>query len=298
MRVLKEQAFLQRCLRLFIVISVASLTTACPTEEAGPNANATRTLQSPDLTWGSIDPLTEADVIALVPPRTGWNPGLIFEGSVDGDKINAERVVCRNLFGDAAPEPDYIIIQTGETRKDRNFSVGADLAADLIPGVDIKADLAKIEASNFVKIEAERAALLHYTLEEQLTLQPSLTCLRAIDLLKQRGRFQERVFIIPAVFAVQGLRYEISDTAAAGGELGASVAKILDAAIKAGYQRSSSGSGTTIASHEGWITLRTARPVFIKDWDVSGAIGAGREVAITLETVPGDVAAVEVDDNF
>jgi hypothetical protein len=214
----------------------------------------------------------------------------VFEGSVDGDTIHAERVLCKNVLGDAEPERDLTIIQTGQTTKAGNFSLGAGLADNLIPGVDLKADLARLDKSHTLEVNAKQAAYSYYTLERQLEAQPARSCLNAIDILKQRGQFNNRVFVIPAVYEVQGVSYKFDKSTDVGGEIKASIAKVGEAAAKAGYNSNIKGAGTPV---EDWITLRVAQPLFIKDWDVSGAIGVEREVTITTEAAPSIAKGVD-----
>ena len=87
---------------LVISIAVGSILVSCNSDNKNGKPNFTKSAPSE----GQLP----YDVVELIPARTEWKPGLVFEGDVQGNKIIVDEILCQDLFPDVKPEEDEIAL--------------------------------------------------------------------------------------------------------------------------------------------------------------------------------------------
>src|SRR5262249_45841020 len=168
--------------------------------------------------------LREAGYQLYNPPRANWGPGFVFRGDVVNSRIKNVEEICPNLYTDLGP-PEGTAIVLPNFRAEDGFSFG--LAIQFLRGlVGGRVDLGTIERERKAEVRWQNLQEMSYPrivnwLESGEPRPIPSRCHLAIEDLKVRNQFKDRVFVIVRAVAPEVLVYDFSR--AMRGDAGASV---------------------------------------------------------------------------
>lgn len=157
------------------------------------------------------------------PPRENWGPGFVFTGEVVSGRIKNPREICPNLYADVeAPRSTKVLFP--DFQASDSFSFG--LAIKFIKGIlGLDVDVGKVESERKISVKWQNLQETSYSdvdkwLESGEARPIASRCRAAIEDLKGKDQFKDRVFVIVRAVAPELLIYEFDS--ALSGQAGAS----------------------------------------------------------------------------
>lgn len=226
-----------------------------------------------------------ANKIAVEPPRSLWLPGMVFKGSVEGDKINVTDIICPNIFPKIKPNFETLAAVKSDEQSVIKFGASLNPLESIIGKNKLSFDLAKFEREKNVTIDPGKVEHVFYSVsdlyDDNGEYKPiSGACQAALR--HHRGAIEKRqIFLVTAVVAQTGINYKFNNSAVFESTIKANFEKLIDASASAGYEKKENGGITEIGNAS--ITTRTAEPALITEWIRSGAVSDEEKAKIKLE---------------
>jgi hypothetical protein len=169
------------------------------------------------------------------PPRANWGPGFVFSGDVRGGRISNVKEVCPNLYADTEAPQDTPIAFA-----DYNASEGLSFAASLrlLKGLfGLNFDIDQIARERTVDVKWQNVREHSYTAMDQWleSGQPrpiAARCRLAIDDIKAKNQFADRIFVIFRAAAADSVVYEFDAAANGAGSASAQLWRDAQASAK------------------------------------------------------------------
>jgi hypothetical protein len=199
------------------------------------------------------------------PPRTNWGPGFVFAGDVSNHRITNVEEICPTLYeniGDPVSAkvifPDYSATDAFSLQMTLNF-MQAKLKGS--------ANLAKLEQKQSVEIRWENIREFSYSHADQWleTGEPRpipKRCRLAIEDMRLKNRFQNRVFVITRAVAPERLVYIYSEVVK--NDTGASLEQSKN--LKVSGDSKVEASGKTRLEIMERMFLGYSPPLQLEDW--------------------------------
>jgi hypothetical protein len=205
------------------------------------------------------------------PPRANWGPGFVFAGDVIRGRITNVEEICPNLYADIEAPQGAAVILPNYSAKD-SFTFG--LALRFLKGlIGAEADLGEVEREKSIDVKWQNLRETSYTLMDQWLEKGeprpiSKLCRLAIDDLKAKDRFNDRVFVIVRAVAPESLIYDFAAAYSAKGSASANFAEKAQAKT----QGSVAGQSSTQLEIKQRLFIGYAPPVKLRSWLPSGLV--------------------------
>ena len=205
------------------------------------------------------------DYQLYIPPRANWGPGFVFAGDVvDGMMKNVE-AVCSNLYEDVGfPEAAAIVLPDFKAEDKFSFSLAIGFLRGLFGG---KVDLSAVERDRKVEVRWHNLQEMSYPrmvgwLQNGEPRPITKPCRAAIEDLKVKNWFVDRIFVIVRAVAPETLVYDFTRALSGDTAVSAQFAETLKAEAR--------GKGQLVSETQLEIKQRLyigyAAPVKIVDW--------------------------------
>ena len=158
------------------------------------------------------------------PPRANWGPGFVFAGNVAAGRISNVEELCPNLYADVEA-PQSAAIALADYNASDGFSFGASLR--FLKGLfGLNFDVEKIGAERTIDVKWQNLREYSYTgmdkwLETGEPRPIAKRCRLAIDELKAKNLFKDRVFVVVRAIAPTSMIYEFARAVDAKGSASA-----------------------------------------------------------------------------
>lgn len=206
-----------------------------------------------------------------VPPRANWGPGFVFAGDVVNGKMKNVEPVCSSLYEDVGlPESTAVILPDFKAEDKFSFSLAIEFLRGLFGG---KVDLGAVERDRKAEVRWHNVQEMSYPkmiawLENGEPRPITKPCRAAIEDLKTKKQFKDRVFVIVRAVAPETLVYDF--TRALSGDTGAS------GQFAETFKAEARGKGQIVSETQLEIKHRLyigyAAPVKIVDWAPTGLL--------------------------
>jgi hypothetical protein len=204
------------------------------------------------------------------PPRSNWGPGFVFTGDIAGDRIIKVEEVCPNLYDIEAPQASRIDL--GNYSAEGSFSLGLAIRfLKALLGVDLNVDQVEREHKVAVKWRNLREFSFSHMDQWLESGQPrpiAKKCSLAIDDLKAKNQFADRVFVIVRAVAPESLVYDFSESLTTQGSASAQLLQ----GVKANAQVKGQMKDGTHLEISQFLFVGYAPPVKLKDWLPTGQV--------------------------
>jgi hypothetical protein len=205
--------------------------------------------------------LQEAGYQLYYPPRANWGPGFVFEGDIVNGKIKIVNEICTNLYaaiGSPQPSDTPILLADYHASDDFSFQLSINFLKGLLG-----------DSLNLRLIVGKRTVDVKWLNVREKSSRPiEKRCRSAIEDLKAKGRFKDRVFVIVRAVAPEVLVYNFSRAAAvdAGGSAE------FSEQLKAAAQGKGEIKNATQLEIKQPIFIGYAPPVKIDEWLPTGLV--------------------------
>jgi hypothetical protein len=213
------------------------------------------------------------------PPRANWGPGFVFTGNVGGGRISNVEELCPNLYADLeAPQSAAIVL--ADYNASDGFSFGASLR--FLKGLfGLNFDVDKIGAERTIDVKWQNLREYSYTgmdkwLETGEPRPIAKRCRLAINELKAKDRFKDRVFVIVRAIAPASMIYEFGRAVNAKGSASAQLWQEVQANAQV---RAVLKNGTRLEIRERMF-MGYIPPKKLRDWLPTGHV-SGEIVRVT-----------------
>jgi len=212
----------------------------------------------------------------------------VFAGDVAGGRLSNVEELCPNLCGDfEALRGSEIILP--DYKADERISLRASISfLKSIVGPGAEVDIPGVEQEQKLDVRWQNVREFSYTSADQwlATGEPrpiEKRCRSAIDDLKVKNRFKDRVFVITRAVAPESVSYDFKR--ALSGDIRASgeTRKVLEAFLDANAQFK---NRTLIDVQNKRVYVGYARPMKIQEWAPSGLVSG--EI-VSVKAIPSDV---------
>jgi hypothetical protein len=208
--------------------------------------------------------LREAGYQLYNPPRANWGPGFVFTGDTVNGRITNVEEVCPNLYSNMGPLKGSTVILADYHASD---SMSFNAAVDFLKSLTVGALNLGGAAQRTVDVRWKNVQEFSYThIDKWLkTGEPrpvEKRCRAAIDDLKVKNRFKDRVFVMVRAVAPEVLIYDFSKMAEADAKASAKLIQELNAAAEG---KGHLGSETQLLI-EKQLYLGHAAPIKIDEW--------------------------------
>ena len=221
------------------------------------------------------------------PARSDWGPGFVFEGDVIDGVIRNISPICENILGDSPFTEANIKLANYTVESDSEFKVSIEFLKNLIKEENsAKLDLSSIRNKEDATIIWSDTKNQYYRLEDIFlnSGEPRpipVKCISAINLLKDRGKYEKRVFIILSTISATKFKYEFNEEKISKIGIDTNIADTLTGV--AGVDFSSKGKTDLEISGEK-LFIGYAKPVLVVNWIPSGLI-SGDQFSVDVEPV-------------
>jgi hypothetical protein len=199
------------------------------------------------------------------PPRANWGPGFVFAGDIDNGRIRNVEEICPNLYDDVAePQSTNIVLANYSANDSFSLSLAITFLRGLLGG---KAKLVPLEKEDSVQVQWENIRELSYSrmhqwLESGEPRPIAKRCRLAIEDLKAKGLFKDRIFVIMRAVAPERLTYDFSRTTSAQGNASVAISPELEAAANGKIQV----KDNTHLQTEQRLYIGYAPPAKVEEW--------------------------------
>jgi hypothetical protein len=248
---------------------------------------ATGAAHSQDL--GPLDKALRAAGYRLYnPPRANWGPGFVFTGDVLDGKITNVREICPNLYADLeAPQSAAVLLPNFDAKDSFSFGIAIRFLKNLL-GLD--ADLEKMQREQSISVKWSNLRETSYTdvdkwLETGEPRPIARRCRSAIEDLRARKQFEDKVFIIVRAVSPETLLYDFDSAIEVKGS--ASAEAWQQGKLKA-EGKAEIKNRTQLETKEK-LFVGYAPPVKLQEWTPSGLVSGeiigvrGQPTALSVE---------------
>ena len=150
------------------------------------------------------------------PPRTNWGPGFVFAGDVVDHRIANVQAICPDLYANSGePQTAEIVLSDYAAKDNFSFGLAVNFLKEQLKG---GFDLGTIEREGSVDIQWVNIREMSYShmdkwLETGEPRPIAKPCRLAIDDIKSKNRFKDRIFVIVRAVAPEKLVYDFSRAA-------------------------------------------------------------------------------------
>jgi hypothetical protein len=222
--------------------------------------------------------LQEYDYQLYVPPRANWGPGFVFAGDVVKGRMKNVEPVCPSLYENVGlPESTAVILPDFKAEDRYSFSLAIDFLRGLFGG---RVDLGAVERDRKVEVRWHNLQEMSYPkmvawLKNGEPRPITKPCRAAIEDLKIKNQFKDRVFVIVRAVAPETLVYDFTRALSSDAAVSGQFAETWKAEAR--------GKGQIVSETQLEIKHRLyigyAAPVKIVDWLPSG-LQSGDIVAV------------------
>lgn len=243
----------------------------CSLLATGPIATASAQNTLPRQVLGEYQPYD--------PPRANWGPGFVFAGDATAGRISKVQEVCPNLYADVEA-PQNTPVALADYNASDGFSFGASLR--FLKGlIGLSFDVDKIAHERTIDVKWQNVREYSYTgmdqwLEKGEPRPIAKLCRLAIDDLKAKSQFRERVFVIVRAIAADSLVYEFGAAANGAGSASAQLWQDVRANAKA---TTTVKNGTRLEVKQR-LFVGYVPPVKLREWLPTGLV-SGEIVNVT-----------------
>ena len=221
------------------------------------------------------------------PPRANWGPGFVFAGDVVNGRIVNVEEVCPNLYSNMGKSEGTAVVLADYAAAD-SFSFG--LALDFLKGLVGGAVNLGGSDQRSVQVRWKNIREMSYThmdqwLESGEPRPVAPRCRAAIEDLKLKNRFKDRIFVITRAVAPEVLVYDFAQSTEGKGELSAKFMSELQAAAHG--EGHIANNTQLVIEHR--LFIGYAPPVKIEEWLPSHLVSGevvqvqGKPSNLTLE---------------
>jgi hypothetical protein len=218
------------------------------------------------------------------PPRANWGPGFVFTGEVAQGRLSKIEEVCPNLYADLeAPQSAAIALPDYNTGEGLSFAASLRFLKGLL-GLNV--DIDKLAGERMIDVKWQNLREYSYTgmdkwLESGEARPVARRCRLAIDELKAKNRFKDRVFVIVRAIAADSLIYEFGTAANAAGSASAQ----LWAGVQADAKMSASIKNGTRLEIKQRLFMGYISPTNLREWLPTGLV-SGEIIKVAGDKTP------------
>ena len=200
------------------------------------------------------------------PSRANWGPGFVFAGDVVDGRITNVEEVCPNLYADggSSPQNAAVVLADYTASNAFTFQLTIEFLKKLLGD---SLNLGPVTTERMVEVKWTKVREMSYTHMDQWlkTGEPrpvAKACRLAIEDLKAKGKFKDRIFVVVRALAPEVLVYDFKGAAAVDANGSAAFFKNLKAAAQ-GKGEIKNGTVLEITKP---LFIGYAPPVKIEDW--------------------------------
>jgi hypothetical protein len=227
------------------------------------------------------------------PPRTNWGPGFVFSGDVNNGRIINVQEICPNLYVDLeAPTGATVVLPDFKAEDKFTFRLALDFLKRLV-GADnsAKLELVRLEHERKVEVQWQDVREFAYSKVDQWLKSGEprpveQRCRSAIDDLRAKGRFKDRVYVIARAVAPEVLTFDFARSTA--GEVGANAT--LGQALEAAAQGRAEVHNNTELRVKQRLFVGYAAPIKLEEWLPTGLVSGG---IVGVRGTPADLLIEE-----
>jgi hypothetical protein len=217
------------------------------------------------------------------PPRENWGPGFVFSGDVVNGKITNVREICPNLYADLeAPRSAAVILPDFDANDSFSFGVAVNFLKGLL-GLNVDVD--KIQREQSISVKWKNLSEASYAdmdkwLDSGEPRPIAKRCRIAIEDLRAKKQFDDRIFIIVRAVAPETLVYDFSKAVQASGS----------ASLEAWQQGMAKAEGKADIKNQTQLETKKklfvgyAPPFKLQDWVPTGLV-SGEIVGVRAQSV-------------
>ena len=197
------------------------------------------------------------------PARADWGPGFVFAGDVVNGRISNVEEICPNLYSNMSLKGAAVVLANYKADDSFSFGVALNFLKNILGD---KLDIGGM-AQDKVDVSWKNMREMSYTHMDQWleTGEPrpvAARCRAAIEDLKLKNRFKDRIFVITRAVAPEALVYDFSRAAHADVNGSANFMRGLDVAVQ-GKGHITNGTQLVVDQH---LFVGYAPPIKIDDW--------------------------------